>query len=158
MDGLPYEKINAGFFTKNIAAVSQETELFNLSLRDNVVLGKNIEDKTIMDIFDKLDLLPWMEGPEKGLDTIVGEKGTRLSAGQKQRVNLARGILFGREILLLDEPTSHLDSATEKKVTDFLSCHLADKTVVIVTHRKDLETICNRRYIVREHSLVEELD
>lgn len=158
VDGLPYEKINAGFFTKNIAAVSQETELFNLSLRDNVALGKNIEDKTIMDIFGKLDLLPWMEGLEKGLDTIVGEKGTRLSAGQKQRVNLARGVLFDREILLLDEPTSHLDGATEKKVTDFLSCHLADKTAIIVTHRKDLETICSRRYIVREHSLVEKSD
>ena len=155
INGQSYEKMNGKFFQKNITIISQETELFNISLRENITLGQKIEDKTILDIFDKLDLLSWVRNLEDGLDTIVGEKGIKLSSGQKQRINLVRGVLLNREIILLDEPTSHLDSATEKKVIDFLTDYLSDKTAIIVSHREALREICEKRYVIKNHSLIE---
>lgn len=155
IDGKVYEKLNGKFFQSNVTIISQETELFNISLRENITLGQKIEEKTLLDIFGKLDLLTWVQNLENGLKTIVGEKGIKLSAGQKQRINLIRGIMLNREVVLLDEPTSHLDSATEQKVIDFLTDYLSDKTTIIVSHREALRKICNRCYIIKDHSLIE---
>ncbi len=155
INGQSYEKMNGKFFQKHITMISQETELFNISLRENITLGQKIEEKAIIDIFDKLDLLSWVRNLEDGLETIVGEKGIKLSAGQKQRINLIRGVLLNREIVLLDEPTSHLDSATEQKVIDFLVDYLSGKTAIIVSHSEALREICDKCYIIKEHSLTE---
>lgn len=155
VDGQSYEKMNAKFFQNSITMVSQDTELFNISLRENIALNQKIEEKIILDIFDKLDLLTWVKSLENGLDTIVGEKGIKLSAGQKQRINLIRGVLLERKILLLDEPTSHLDLTTEKRVVNFLTECLAGKTVIIISHSGALRKICNRCYIVKDHLLTE---
>ena len=155
IDGQSYEKMNGKFFQKHITMISQETELFNISLRENIALGQKIEEKAILDIFDKLDLLSWVRNLEDGLEAIVGEKGIKLSAGQKQRINLIRGVLLNREIVLLDEPTSHLDSATEQKVIDFLADYLSGKTAIIVSHREALRKICDRCYIIKDNSLTE---
>jgi len=153
IDGQLYEKIDGKFFQNHITMVSQETELFNISLRENITLGQKIEEKVILDIFDKLDLLAWVQNLENGLDTVVGEKGTKLSAGQKQRINLIRGVLLNREILLLDEPTSHLDSITEQKIIDFLANYLVNKTAIIVSHQEALGKICDQCYTIKDHSL-----
>lgn len=118
-------------------------------------LGQKIDEKILLDIFDKPDILAWMQNLENGLRTIVGEKGIKLSAGQKQRINLTRGVLLNREVVLLDEPTSHLDAATEQKVIDFLTDYLSGKTAIIVSHREALRKICNRCYIIKDHSLTE---
>ncbi|OGH60211.1 MAG: hypothetical protein A2725_04580 [Candidatus Magasanikbacteria bacterium RIFCSPHIGHO2_01_FULL_33_34] len=155
IDTWSYGKMNEKFFQNRIAMISQDTELFNISLRENITLGQKIEEKIILDIFSKLDLLAWVQNLEKGLETIVGEKGIKLSAGQKQRINLIRGILLNREIILLDEPTSHLDFVTEGKVIDFLRDYFSDKTVIIVSHREALKEICDRCYVMKDHSLVE---
>lgn len=153
VDNQSYENINRSFFQNGITMVSQETELFNMSLRENITLGQKVEEKTILDILEKLDLLAWVENLDDGLETIVGEKGIKLSAGQKQRINLARGLMLDREILLLDEPTSHLDAATEKKVIDFLANYLLNKTAIIVSHREALMAICDKCYVIENHSL-----
>ncbi len=155
IDGQLYEKVDEKFFQNRMTIISQETELFNISLRENITLGQKIEGKMIFDIFDKFDLLSWVQSLENGLETIVGEKGVKLSSGQKQRINLVRGILFNREILLLDEPTSHLDSATERKVIDFLTNYLSNRTSIIVSHREALREVCNRCYLIKEHCLIE---
>lgn len=155
IDGQSYEKMNGNFFQNHITMISQETELFNISLRENITLGQKIEEKTIFEIFDKLDLLAWVQNLEDGLETIVGEKGIKLSAGQKQRINLIRGVLLNREIVLLDEPTSHLDSATERKVIDFLTDYLSGKTAIIVSHREALRELCDKCYSIKDYALTE---
>ncbi|MFH0988271.1 MAG: ABC transporter ATP-binding protein [Parcubacteria group bacterium] len=155
IDGVSYEQLSLKFFSGRVTVISQETELFNLSLRENITLGQDISDKEIFGIFEKLDLLSWVNNLEQGLDTIVGEKGIKLSAGQKQRINLIRGVLLNREIVLLDEPTSHLDSETERKVIDFLAEYLAGKTAIIVSHREALRQLCERCYAIENNTLVE---
>ncbi|MDP3964365.1 MAG: ATP-binding cassette domain-containing protein, partial [bacterium] len=70
-----------------------------------------------------------------GLDTMVGERGVKLSTGERQRVNIARGIVLNRDIYLLDEITSNLDRETERKILEYLFSALEDKTILYVTHR-----------------------
>ena len=157
IDDIDYNNINQDFFIKNVVVISQEVELFNISLRENIVLGQNISDEKIFDIFKEVDLYDWAKMLPKGLDTIVGEKGVKLSAGQKQRINLIRGIVLDREIYLLDEPISHLDKNTGEKVTEFLKKNLSNKTAIVVTHHEDLKMICNKTYVAQNGKLIKSL-
>lgn len=153
VDGIPYEELHPSFFEEHMAFISQEIELFNLTLRENITLGRQIPEKELMGLLKKLHLADWASSLDKGLDTVVGEKGIVLSAGQKQRINLLRGLLLERDIYLLDEPTSHLDSDTETAVVEVLQEHLRGKTAIIVSHREALRAICTREYCMQEHAL-----
>lgn len=75
------------------------------------------------------------------MDTVVGEKGLKLSVGQKQRMNIVRGILLDKDIYVLDEPTSNLDKETEMLIVDLIQKYLQSKTVIIVTHREEIKKI-----------------
>ncbi len=97
----------------------------------------------------------WVDSLEKGLDTLVGEKGVKLSAGQKQRLNIIRGILLDKEIYILDEPTSNLDSISEERIYHMISTYLKDKTCIIVTHRPKLVEVCNKHYLFENRVMVE---
>ena len=141
----------SSFWGEKVALVNQEIELFNLSLRENLILNKSISDKKLLEYLAEVDLLEWCKGLKDGLNTMVGEKGLRLSAGQKQRINLLRGLLLDREIIVLDEPTSHLDAKTEKLVVRFLKDNLKGRTVIIVTHRPEILKMANRKYEISKH-------
>lgn len=133
--------------------VSQEVELFDTSLRDNLTLGAKINDTQLLTTLEQLDLTGLVKQHTRGLDTIIGEKGLRLSAGQKQRVNIARAILQNREMIFLDEPISHLDMKTAQIVVDFLRVHLTGKTAVIVSHQPMILSLCNKQYHMSDHCL-----
>ncbi len=153
LNGIDYADLGHDFFRKHMALISQEVELFDLSLRDNLVLGKDIEDQRIEELLSNLGLANWLASLPQGLNTRVGEKGIILSAGQKQRVNIARGLLLERDILLLDEPTAHLDKDSEENVKRVLSECLKDRSAVLVSHRSALLDLCQRTYIFRDHQL-----
>ena len=99
-----------------------------------------------MKYIEEAGLLEWVQGLEKGLDTVVGERGLKLSVGQKQRLNIIRGILLDKEMYILDEPTSNLDKETEKLIVKLIEKYLQDKTVVIVTHREEIKKMCTKHY------------
>ncbi len=139
--------------SQNTAVIAQDVDLFNVSVRENLTLGQTIVDDTLVVYIKAMGLQDWYKSLKHGLDTVVGEKGTTLSAGQKQRLNILRGLLLNRQIYILDEPTSHLDDATEKLVVDFLKRELKDKTVVVVTHRPALRDICDTEYVMNNHTL-----
>ena len=140
---------------EQIALVSQEAELFNISVYENLSLGRDLSRSHIEALFAELDLMPWLARLHNGLDTRIGERGLRVSAGQRQRINLLRGVLLDREVYLLDEPTSHLDRKTEQRVLEFLAKHLAGKTIVIVSHRDAVKALCSRSYSMENHCLRE---
>jgi ABC-type multidrug transport system fused ATPase/permease subunit len=126
--------------------VPQEVELFNLSIRDNIRISskknnlkkykKSLEASLTKEIIEKL--------PKKDL-TILGEKGTRISGGEKQRIGIARALYKDSEIIILDEATSNLDFNTEKKIQEKLS-KLKDKTLIVSAHR--LSTLQNMDKII----------
>lgn len=154
IDELAFEKAGRGFFENNIAVVAQEAELFHMSVRENLSLGKQISGKKLKNYLEELDMLEWLNSLDKGLDSIIGEKGVTLSAGQRQRLNILRAIILDRSLYILDEPTSHLDKQTEEVVVTFLRKHLKDKAAVIVTHRSALRALCDITYKMANHQLV----
>ncbi|MEG2348155.1 MAG: ABC transporter ATP-binding protein [Clostridia bacterium] len=139
-DNTPTSKI------PDVAYISQETDLFDLTIKENLCLGKKISEDTLNEYIEDAGLSEWILSLEKGLDTMVGEKGIKLSAGQKQRLNIIRGILLDKEIYILDEPTSNLDSMSEDKIYNMINKYLKEKTCIIVTHRPKLTEICNKHY------------
>lgn len=143
--GSPYSDFNDSL-SHSFALVSQEVELFNVSLRENLTLGREVEEGELITLLSRLDLHELLTALPEGLGTLVGEKGLRLSAGQKQRINLARALLLKRPILLLDEPTSHLDPGTEEKLIDYLSNIDPAITVVVVSHHSAVHSLCTRHY------------
>lgn len=141
----------------DLAYISQEIDLFDLTVKENLCLGKEISDKKLMEILMEAGLQDWVEKLENGLETVVGERGLKLSVGQKQRLNLIRGILLDKDIYVLDEPTSNLDKETEKLIVNLIGKYLSSKTVVIVTHREEIKKICEKHYVFEENQMKEEV-
>lgn len=141
----------------DLVFVSQEVDLFDTTIRENLCLGKDIKESKILELFEDAGLTEWFLNLENGLETVVGEKGVKLSAGQKQRLNLIRGILIDKDLYFFDEPTSNLDSVSEEKITNMIEKYLSDKTYVIVTHRPRLTGLCNKHYRFENHIMSEAL-
>lgn len=137
----------------DVVYISQDVELFDMSIRDNLTLGKNITDKKLVEMFDSAGLMEWYESLENGLDEIVGERGVKLSAGQRQRLNIIRGILIDKDVYFFDEPTSALDKESEEKIVNMIEKYLKDKTYIIVTHRDSIKRLCNKHYVFENHTM-----
>ena len=139
----------------DLVVVSQEVELFDLNIRDNLCLRKEVPEEKIMQLLDEAGLMSWYKELPNGLETMVGEKEIKLSAGQKQRLNLIRGILIDKELYFFDEPTSNLDVVSEEKIVNMIEKYLKNKTYVIVTHRPKIKELCNRHYKFENHMMKE---
>ena len=141
IDGNELSKINLSSLYDNISYVSQEAPIFDGTLKENIVFDKNIDDKEIIEVLKLVSLEKFYERLEKGLDTELGEKGIRMSGGERQRVAIARLFFDNSKIIILDEATSAMDNLTEKKVMKNILNQLKNKTLIIIAHR--LETIKN---------------
>lgn len=136
----------------DIGVVSQEIELFNMTIKDNLCLDKKISDSEIIGYLKELELDEILMF-EDGIYTIVGEKGLKLSTGQKRRINILRSYLMDKNIYILDEPTSNLDKHTEEIVVNFILNYFRDKTLIIATHNGKINEICNKFYNFENHNL-----
>lgn len=139
----------------DVVYISQDVELFDMSIKDNLTLGKNISEKKVIEMFEDAGLKDWYDNLENGLDEIVGEKGVKLSAGQRQRLNIIRGILIDKDVYFFDEPTSNLDLESEEKIVNMIDKYLNDKTYIIVTHRDSIKKLCNKHYVFENHTMTE---
>jgi len=130
-------------------------ELFDLSIRENLTLGQDISEERLLAMLDDAGLTEWYNNLENGLDEMIGEKGAKLSAGQRQRLNIIRGILIDKDVYFFDEPTSNLDSESEEKIVSMIDKYLHDKTYIVVTHRESIKRLCNKHYVFEDHTLCE---
>mgnify|MGYP001124445109 FL=1 len=132
---------------RQIALVSQDTYLFNASIRDNLRLGKiEASDNEIEAAAQQANAHEFITAFPDGYDTLVGERGMQLSGGQRQRISIARAILKNAPVLILDEATSHLDAVNERQVRQALETLMAGRTTVVIAHR--LSTIRDADRIV----------
>ena len=138
----------------DIGVVSQETELFNMSIKNNLCLDKKLSDQEVINYLKELELDEILLF-EDGIYTIVGEKGLKLSTGQKRRINILRSFLMDKDIYILDEPTSNLDEHTEEIVVKFILKYFNNKTLIIATHNEKINEICNKFYHFENHNLIE---
>lgn len=122
-----------------IAVAGQDSHLFSASIRDNVRLGGRgrIDDDAIARALDRARIWDWVRGLPYGLDTPVGEDGRELSGGQAQRIALARALLADAPVLVLDEPTAHLDPETAQALVRDVLAAAADRAVLLITHRTE---------------------
>lgn len=141
--------------TKHVTLVLQETEVFHLSLRDNVTLMRNVPTRLLERALRIAQLEELAERLPEGLDTLVGEKGYHLSGGERQRVGIARAICKGSSILILDEATSSLDSKTELLVQQALESELKNETVISIAHRVSTLQKTDVVYVFDEGKIVE---
>ena len=141
----------------DIGVVSQEIELFDMSIKDNLCLDKKIDDEEIIRYLKELELDELLLF-ENGIYTVVGEKGLKLSTGQKRRINILRSYLMNKDIYVLDEPTSNLDKHTEEIVVDFILNYFNDKTLIIATHNEKINNICNKFFVLNNHKLTYKID
>jgi len=121
-----------------ISVAGQESHLFSASIRDNVRLARpDASDDEVADALRRARIWDWISGLPDGLDTFVGEEGRELSGGQRQRIVLARALLADAPVLVLDEPTAHLDPKTASELVDDVFSAADDRTVLLITHRTE---------------------
>lgn len=138
LGGTPVDRLAQADVRRTVALVDQEARLFAGSIRDNVVLGRpDATDEEVARAVRLAQLEAWVATLPDGLATPVGERGARVSGGQQRRIALARALVTGAPVLLLDEPTAGLDHATaERLLADVLAAG-GTRTVVMVTHREE---------------------
>ncbi|MEV7281862.1 thiol reductant ABC exporter subunit CydD [Streptomyces sp. NPDC093111] len=119
-----------------VGLCAQDAHIFDSTIRENLRLARTgASDEDLRGALGRARLLDWVDGLPDGLDTLVGEHGSRLSGGQRQRLALARALLADFPVLVLDEPAEHLDLATADALTDDLLRETEGRTTVLITHR-----------------------
>ncbi|WP_189804909.1 thiol reductant ABC exporter subunit CydD [Streptomyces tanashiensis] len=134
--GVPAGELDGDAVRRLVGLCAQDAHLFDSSVRENLRLAKvGADDEELREALRRARLLDWVDGLPAGLDTLVGEHGSRLSGGQRQRLALARALLADFPVLVLDEPAEHLDLATADALTDDLLRATEGRTTVLITHR-----------------------
>jgi ATP-binding cassette, subfamily B, bacterial len=142
IDGVDLRDFELDHLRARISLVSQDTYLFNDTLRANVLLARpEADEAAIHRALEQAALAGFVESLPEGLDTQVGERGVQLSGGQRQRVAIARAFLKNAPTLILDEATSHLDAVSEAQVRSALDALMRDRTTIVIAHR--LSTVRN---------------
>ena len=151
VSGRSVEEINTENLRQMESFVTQQTHLFHDSIRNNLRIAKqNATDEELIAACRKASVHDFIMGLPKGYDTEVGELGDTLSGGERQRLGLARAFLHDAPFLLLDEPTSNLDSLNEAVILKALHEGCREKTVVLVSHRKSTMGIADKVYSVEQ--------
>jgi ATP-binding cassette, subfamily C, bacterial CydC len=119
-----------------MAVVEQKTHLFNATVRENLLLARPDASETEMEQAARQALLhDFIQSLPQGYDTLIGEQGFKFSGGERQRMAIARAILKDAPVLLLDEPTAHLDVSAEEGIMRSLLTFMRGRTTIMITHR-----------------------
>lgn len=136
VDGQPLESIPLGFLRSQIAVVSQEPFLFNGTIRENILYGRlDATEAELIAAAETANAAEFIRRLPDGFDTRVGERGIRLSVGEKQRISIARALLKDAPILILDEATASVDTATERLIQEALKRLMSNRTSFVIAHR-----------------------
>ncbi|MBP9686362.1 MAG: ABC transporter ATP-binding protein [Candidatus Doudnabacteria bacterium] len=157
-DKTAIQDIKSSDYFRHVAVVLQDTEVFNFSVKENITLAndeqkdneellqRSLEISHVQDFLHKL--------PE-GMDSMIGEKGVKLSGGEKQRLGIARAVFKQPQILLLDEATSHLDVESEEKIKDSLHHFFHEVTAIVIAHRLTTVKAMDRIYVLEDGKILE---
>jgi ATP-binding cassette subfamily C protein CydC len=138
VDGIDVRRIAADRMRRLIGYLPEDSYLFDTTIEQNLRIGRlDATEAELRGALAAARLLDWADALPNGLGTLVGEHGVRLSGGQRRRLALARALLADFEVLILDEPTEHLDDETAAALTHDLMAAAADRTVLLITHRAD---------------------
>ena len=157
LDGVPLPSADPAEVRKRIALVPQDGVLFSANARDNLRYGRwDASDEEIWEAARAANAESFLRELPQGLDTFLGESGTRLSGGQQQRLAIARALLRDAPILLLDEATSALDAESERLVQDALERLMRDRTTLVIAHRLATVRSADRIVVMDAGQIVEQ--
>jgi ABC-type multidrug transport system fused ATPase/permease subunit len=154
VDGKPIRDYQLRTLREAIGVVTQESFLFNGSIRENLLMGKpTATDAELWRSVDAANARQFIERLPDGLESVVGERGVKLSVGEKQRLSIARALLKDPPILILDEATASVDTATERLIQEALERLMANRTSIVIAHR--LSTIVHAdQILVLDHGRI----
>ena len=135
---------------ERIGFMQQESFIFSGSIRENIVMGRTVSDQRLSDIIQAAMLADTIDAMPDGLETVVGERGVTLSGGQKQRIALARTLLLPKDIILLDDPVSQMDTDTASSVMDGVKCLRGNASLVMISHRIAALPFCDNIFIMNK--------
>ncbi|MBQ1570272.1 MAG: ABC transporter ATP-binding protein, partial [Clostridiales bacterium] len=155
-DGIDVRKLDLKFLRDQVGVVSQETYLFNGTIRENLLYAKpDATEEAMVEALKKANIWDFIEKQEKGIDTEVGNRGLKLSGGEKQRISIARIILKDPTIFIFDEATSALDSISEKKIQDAIDPIIKSKTSILIAHRLSTILAADEILVVKDGTIAE---
>ena len=157
-NGLDETEIHFDDLRKQIGFVTQDTNLFSGTIKENLVfVNPAATDADLNDVLAKASCLNLIERAEKGLDTMIGEGGLKLSGGEKQRLSIARALLRKPHLLIFDEATSALDSLTEEEITDTIReiSSQKEQITILIAHRLSTIMHADKIYVLEKGDVVE---
>jgi ATP-binding cassette subfamily B protein len=155
-DGQDAKAFTLNSLRRQLSMVPQQPDLFHRSIRDNITLGAAISDAELIEIAKKSHCLDFIEQLPEQFDTLVGERGVKLSGGEKQRIAIARAFLDDAPIVVLDEATSALDSLTEIKIQSAIFELIKHKTALIIAHRLSTILSMDRIVVLEKGKIIEQ--
>ncbi len=157
VDGKDLRKFSRKSITDNVGIVLQDSEMFNMSLLNNITVSSISKDyKMFRKAAEIAGIDEFAKNLPKGLNTIIGEKGYRMSGGERQRIGIARAVYKSSPMLILDEATSSLDSKTESRIQEMLQKELKASTMIVIAHRLSTLRDCEKIIMMDNGSICEE--
>ena len=155
VDGIDLRQLDPSVLRQNIGYVPQVVTLFSGTIRENIVMGRvNASDDDVLWAARLAGLGELITSSPNGLEFQVGESGRNLSGGQLQAVGLARALLGDPGILIMDEPTSSMDTRTEARICEALRHISKNKTLIMVTHRMSMLAMMDRVIVLEKGKIV----
>ena len=155
-DGEDVRDIDLTWLREQIGIVSQETYLFNGTIRENLLYAKpDATDEELMEACEKANIADFILNQEKGLDAVVGNRGLKLSGGEKQRLSIARVLLKDPALLIFDEATASLDSISEKKIQDAINPIIDSRTSILIAHRLSTILAADEILVIKDGVIAE---
>jgi ATP-binding cassette subfamily B protein len=152
------EEIDFDELRKQIGFVTQDTQLFAGTIRENLLfVNPSANDEEILDVLTKASCNSLLSRADRGLDTLIGEGGVKVSGGEKQRLSIARALLRNPHLLIFDEATSSLDSLTEEEITNTIKhvSSLKEQVTILIAHRLSTIMHADRIYVLEKGEIVE---
>jgi len=143
---------------EKIGFVTQDTQLFSGTIRENLLFVRpNATDAECMQALEKAACQTLLARADRGLDTVIGEGGVKVSGGEKQRLSIARALLRRPDILVFDEATSSLDSLTEEEITETIKdvSVFGDHITILIAHRLSTIMHADRVYVLEKGNIIE---
>ncbi|MBO7402614.1 MAG: ABC transporter ATP-binding protein [Lachnospiraceae bacterium] len=154
--GTDVRKLDLNFLRRNVGVVSQETYLFNGTIRENLLYAKeDATEEEMIEACKKANIYDFISSQELGLDTMVGNRGLKLSGGEKQRISIARVLLKNPALLIFDEATSALDSISESKIQEAIDPIIEERTSILIAHRLSTILAADEIIVVKDGQIVE---
>ncbi|MBQ6487926.1 MAG: ABC transporter ATP-binding protein [Solobacterium sp.] len=155
-DGIDVRKLDLTFLREQVGIVSQETYLFNGTIMDNLKYANpKATGQMIMEACKKANIYDFIVNQEKGFNTMVGNRGLKLSGGEKQRLSIARVLLKDPTILIFDEATSALDSISENLIQEAIDPLIKEKTSILIAHRLSTILAADEILVIKDGRIVE---